>query len=763
MKNTIKGVLMILLVVAIAGIIEASLTYDQDYYVANRRTILSGGSNDPLYQFIGEVEDLLEGTTAVDSLYLDPTNVAPTAVEGAIYASDADNALKYYTGTAWVDIDVSGASSLATAYTAGSKILAPTLAVEIEVADGSNNGALLLDSDDTSDNIDVLAITNAGDDGAAASIQIDGTAGFDIQGTGDVWNVSYQGLGVLVGLIVGAEDLELENGGEIQNVVDTEIRFMENSEDFILDFTTDGITLKSGTGVVAIDFGDVDALTGINAIAFDAAVANTITQTGTGDTDDLTISQAGTADVSLILSSAGSITDALSLITTDAVGVIKISSSDVLDIDTIDDIDIDTSDGTYTLTIGGGADGDYVCTVADNFSTIVVGTLLLQNTEATSDIKINSILGSILIEAEEDAANAILIVADGSTASTLEIFNDTGTSTTEKAASIQLLSDVGSIELWSGLDAADAVNIMVDGSTASGILLFNDTGTAAAAATESDASIQLLSDLGGIGLRTSLNAVDAIRLETDGGTSEGIIIHSNQGTSATEGAASIQLLSDVGGISIKSGLDGSAITLVADAGTSEVILINADQGTGVDSITIDSDDGGITFNTGTGANDCITYNGRTDSLIVIEGTADGFETSLIFTDPSADGTLTFPDTADEGAAGGEVAWIADGGTTTKDATDAALPVTDAVVIGTSDATSSWSLPNGEEGQILTVVIGTDGGEATITPDTAAGCGWATVVLTSDIDGVTFMYVDDTIGWIIIGTFSDGTNLVEVTQ
>ena len=93
---------------------------------------------------------------------------------------------------------------------------------------------------------------------------------------------------------------------------------------------------------------------------------------------------------------------------------------------------------------------------------------------------------------------------------------------------------------------------------------------------------------------------------------------------------------------------------------------------------------------------------------------------------------------------------------------AAIPVTDALVLGTIAATDAWSLPNGEEGQILCVAIITDGGEATITPDTA-NASWATVKLTSDRDGITFQYIDDTIGWMIIGTFSDGTNIVEVIQ
>ena len=76
-------------------------------------------------------------------------------------------------------------------------------------------------------------------------------------------------------------------------------------------------------------------------------------------------------------------------------------------------------------------------------------------------------------------------------------------------------------------------------------------------------------------------------------------LFNDQGTAATEGAASIQLLSDVGGINVKSGLNGAnAILLTADGGTSETIVIHADQGTGADSIKLLSDAGGITATAG---------------------------------------------------------------------------------------------------------------------------------------------------------------------
>jgi hypothetical protein len=148
--------------------------------------------------------------------------------------------------------------------------------------------------------------------------------------------------------------------------------------------------------------------------------------------------------------------------------------------------------------------------------------------------------------------------------------------------------------------------------------------------------------------------------------------------------------------------------------------------------------------------------GGTGTLI-FEGTKDAFETIITPADATvADAIITLPNDS------GGVGYIAEAGSTTKDATDAALPLTDAVVYGTSDATSSWTLPDGKIGQILTVVIVTDGGAATITP-TTPNAGWATVVLSDDVDTVTFMYIGDTLGWMILGTASDGTNIVQVTQ
>jgi len=104
---------------------------------------------------------------------------------------------------------------------------------------------------------------------------------------------------------------------------------------------------------------------------------------------------------------------------------------------------------------------------------------------------------------------------------------------------------------------------------------------------------------GDIDLVSTNNAVGAITIHANGGTNETVLIRSVQGTASTEGAASVQLLSDVGGINIKSGLNNAnAILLTADGGISETIVLHSDQGTGAASIALVSDVGGITLDAG---------------------------------------------------------------------------------------------------------------------------------------------------------------------
>lgn len=79
-----------------------------------------------------------------------------------------------------------------------------------------------------------------------------------------------------------------------------------------------------------------------------------------------------------------------------------------------------------------------------------------------------------------------------------------------------------------------------------------------------------------------------------------------------------------------------------------------------------------------------------------------------------------------------------------------IPLTHPIVAKTTGADAeALTLADGTyPGQTVTVYVATDGGgDGTITPTTATN--WATVVLADAGDQVTFGWVDDTIGWIIL--------------
>lgn len=89
------------------------------------------------------------------------------------------------------------------------------------------------------------------------------------------------------------------------------------------------------------------------------------------------------------------------------------------------------------------------------------------------------------------------------------------------------------------------------------------------------------------------------------------------------------------------------------------------------------------------------------------------------------------------------------GATTKAGGVLAVPVTHSVVTMTTGGVEALTLANGKPGQILCLVLGTDGGDGTLTPATKTG--FATIVFADAKDVATLMYVDDTVGWVILGT------------
>lgn len=80
----------------------------------------------------------------------------------------------------------------------------------------------------------------------------------------------------------------------------------------------------------------------------------------------------------------------------------------------------------------------------------------------------------------------------------------------------------------------------------------------------------------------------------------------------------------------------------------------------------------------------------------------------------------------------------------------AIPVTHPYVQKTTGADAeALTLADGVPGQVLIINLSTDGGgTGTLTPATATD--WATIVFADAGDQAVLFYVDDTVGWIIIG-------------
>ena len=70
---------------------------------------------------------------------------------------------------------------------------------------------------------------------------------------------------------------------------------------------------------------------------------------------------------------------------------------------------------------------------------------------------------------------------------------------------------------------------------------------------------------------------------------------------------------------------------------------------------------------------------------------------------------------------------------------------------TGNDAEAWTLADGIPGQTLTIHLDTDGGgSGTLTPATSSN--WSTILFADAGDQATLLYVDDTVGWLIISVF-----------
>lgn len=97
-----------------------------------------------------------------------------------------------------------------------------------------------------------------------------------------------------------------------------------------------------------------------------------------------------------------------------------------------------------------------------------------------------------------------------------------------------------------------------------------------------------------------------------------------------------------------------------------------------------------------------------------------------------------------------------GGASTMSSTSQTVPVSFSIVgkaIGNS-STAPITLPNGVPGQIITIYcssLGSGSPTCAITPTTCTG--FTTVTMNAAADSATFLYLDDTLGWVCIGSNS----------
>ena len=289
-------------------------------------------------------------------------------------------------------------------------------------------------------------------------------------------------------------------------------------------------------------------------------------------------------------------------------------------------------DGTGTTTMAGGTNittAAAVNTVTFNLddNVTLVGGL-------TAGVDLTMSTGVCTITGTTDAPQTIYLRANAGTAETIDIHADQGTG----VDSVNIHSDLGGLTLASGLASTDAINITA---TAGGIDMDSVLQTNIASSENSATAIYLHASAGGIGIRgdggagepitvetssnlnlvSTYNAANSIYIHANGGATESIYIHSDQGTAAD----SINIDSDVGGISVVSGLaSNDAINITSTAGGLDVdaalqisivssqaaataLVIDAsdaaggidcDYGTG--GMTIDGANGAFTLQTGTG-------------------------------------------------------------------------------------------------------------------------------------------------------------------
>lgn len=571
--------------------------------------------------------------TALPASFTDLTATGTVSFTGATGAYTITSATASSVGTTGAGIDLTLASAAGRVIVNGEEAAANAItlvsaaggidvdaALQINIASSQNavdairivSSAGGIDIDAVGAATEDINITNTGGsivisatENIADAIVISSTAGgIDITAAGaatediDITNTAGS-IKLTSGEAVSDSMVFASSGGiDADAVGQVNIASSQNAADAIVIISSAGGVDITATGAAGEDLDLLASGSSVNVTATEDAAEAIYLRANGGVSETIRIhADQGTGVASInIGSDVGGITIAGGLGTADAVNITASTAGG--------GIDIDSSTGGFIVDTTGAFSIDGAAA-----SNVTV-------TGAGIDLTLASVLGSVLVSSTEDAALAIMLHANGGTSETIRVRSDQGTG----AASIDVLSDVGGITLSAGLGTADAINLVtsnaaggidIDAGTG-GIAIdttgaFSIDGAAASNVTTTGAGIDLTlsSVLGSVLVSSTEDAALAIRLYANGGTSETIQIHADQGT----GVASIGLLSDDGGITLAATAFASAdaINIAAGAGgidmdsALQTVITSSQAAATAIQLTTSDAAGGITMTAGTGA------------------------------------------------------------------------------------------------------------------------------------------------------------------
>jgi hypothetical protein len=456
---------------------------------------------------------------------------------------------------------------------------------------------------------------------------------------------------------------------------------------------TDVFTINSSTGGAATISYEVDSFT-IKGGEAEAGVLYLFADQGDDAGEEWKINIAPTSGVMTFgndIASEGTFVTHLTItphatITSSSVtipGILDVNGS--LDIDGNSQLDgtitVGVDDTGYDVKLFGATSGQYLLWDESADELVLAGDTKLSFHDAAGG---ENIIASANGHLEVNAGTTLDITAPTVDLNSSTEFNIDTAAYDLNASGAVSIDAAGLATITGTNDAVGAIYLRANAGTSETVKIHADQGTSV---TEGAESVTILSDAGGVGIRSTANLANAVNVTVDGGTSSTITLFNDQGTAATEGAASIQLLSDAGGINVKSGLNGAnAILLTADAGTSETIVIHADQGTGTGSIKLLSDAGGIEVKAGT---DIILDAGGADIFLKDGGTLFGTLTN-------SSGELVI-----KSSSSGTTAATFSGANVTLAGTVGSGAITSSGIIKTDDTTAATSTTDGS--------LQTDGG------------------------------------------------------